>query len=137
MSKLMKYLSYLLLGLGVLLTVLFFLNTDGMTDTYLMYAYILFAVAVTLAIVLPLLNVINNPKSLKKILLSLVVVVVVVGLAYMLASGNPLTNVIIEPEPSPATLKVTDTGLIITYFLFGASVLAIFAGALVNMVKNR
>ena len=133
----MKYLSYLLLGLGVLLTVLFFLNTDGMTDTYLVYAYILFGVAVTLAIVLPLLNVINNPKSLKKILLSLVVVVVVVGLAYMLASGNPLTNVSIDPEPSAATLKVTDTGLIITYFLFGAAVLAIFAGALVNMVKNR
>jgi len=137
MSKLIKYLSYILLGLGALLTVLFFFNSGGMIDTYLAYGYILFGVAVTLAIVLPLLSVINNPKSLKKILLSLVVVVVVVGLAYMLASGNPLTNVSIEPEPSASTLKITDTGLIITYFLFGASVLAIVAGALVNMVKNR
>jgi hypothetical protein len=136
MSKFIKYLSYILLGLAVVITIAFFTNKDGMIDTFLGYAYLLLGVALVLALGLPLLQMIGNPKSFKKVLYSLIVVVVVVGLAYVLASGDPLATTL-DKEPTASTLKITDTGLIITYLLFGASVTAIIAGGIINMVKNR
>ena len=136
MSKFIKYLSYILLGLAVVITIVFFINKEGMLDTFLGYAYLLFGVAIVLALGLPLLQMVGNPKSFKKVLYNLIIVVVVVGLAYLLASGDPLATTLPE-EPSAATLKITDTGLIITYLLFFVSITAIVAGALVNMVKNR
>jgi len=136
MSKFIKYLSYILLGLAVVITIAFFTNKEGMIDTFLGYAYLLFGVALVLALGLPLLQMISNPKSLKKVLYSLILVVVVVGIAYTLASGDPLATTL-DKEPTASTLKITDTGLIITYLLFAASVTAIIAGAVINMVKNR
>jgi phosphoglycerol transferase MdoB-like AlkP superfamily enzyme len=120
----------------VVITIAFFTNKDGMIDTFLGYAYLLFGVALVLALGLPLLQMVGNPKSFKKVLFSLIVVVVVVGLAYVLASGDPLAATL-DKEPTASTLKITDTGLIITYLLFGASVTAIIAGGIINMVKNR
>ncbi|MDP3437033.1 MAG: hypothetical protein Q8S04_07300 [Bacteroidales bacterium] len=136
MSKFIKYLSYILLGLAVVITIAFFTNKEGMIDTFLGYAYLLLGVALVLALGLPLLQMISNPKSLKKVLYSLILVVVVVGLAYLLASGDPLATTL-DKEPTASTLKITDTGLIITYLLFAASVTAIIAGGIINLVKNR
>ncbi|HBG25097.1 MAG: hypothetical protein A2X17_02560 [Bacteroidetes bacterium GWF2_41_61] len=136
MSKFIKYLSYILLGLAVVITIAFFTNKDGMIDTFLGYAYILFGVAIVLALGLPLMQMVGNPKSIKKVIYSLVLVVVVVGFSYMIASGDPLTTTL-ENEPTAATLKITDTGLIITYLLFFVSISAIVAGGVINMVKNR
>ncbi len=136
MSKFIKYLSYILLGLAVVITIAFFTNKEGMIDTFLGYAYLLFGVAIVLALGLPLLQMIGNPKSIKKAIYSLILVVVVVGLAYMLASGDPLMTTL-ENEPTASTLKITDTGLIITYLLFLVSITAIVAGGVINMVKNR
>ena len=136
MSKFIKYLSYILLGLAVVITIAFFTNKDGMIDTFLGYAYILFGVAIVLALGLPLMQMVGNPKSIKKVIYSLVLVVVVVGFSYMIASGDPLTTTL-ENGPTAATLKITDTGLIITYLLFFVSISAIVAGGVINMVKNR
>lgn len=136
MQKFIKYISYLLLGLGLILSIAFFANKDGMLDTYLGYSYILFGVAGVLAIVLPLINVVQNPKSFKKILFSIIIAAVVVGISFALAKGDALT-VVLDKEPSEFTLKATDAGLILTYLLFGAAVVAIVAGGIVNLVRNR
>ncbi|PKO98585.1 MAG: hypothetical protein CVU13_09120 [Bacteroidetes bacterium HGW-Bacteroidetes-8] len=122
--------------MAVVITIAFFTNKEGMIDTFLGYAYLLFGVAIVLALGLPLLQMIGNPKSIKKVIYSLILVVVVVGLAYMLASGDPLTTTL-DKEPTASTLKITDTGLIITYLLFFVSITAIVAGGVINMVKNR
>lgn len=137
MTKFVKYISYLLFGIAAILTIAFFSNQEDMLDTFLFYGYILFGIAALAAIGMPLFNMIDNPKSFKKILINLLIVVVVVGIAYLLASGDPLSNVNITPEPTANTLKITDTGLILVYILFGLSVIAIIAGSVVNMVRNR
>ncbi|MDP3398346.1 MAG: hypothetical protein Q8S23_04295 [Bacteroidales bacterium] len=137
MSKFVKYITYLLIGLAVIITIAFFSNKEAMLDTFLFYGYILFGIAAVAAIGMPLFNMIDNPKSFKKILINLLIVVVVVGVAYLLASGDPLSNVNITPEPTANTLKITDTGLILVYILFGLSVISIIAGSVVNMVRNR
>lgn len=137
MTKFVKYISYLLLGIAVIITIAFFSNQKSMLDTFLFYGYILFGVAALAAIVMPLFNMIDNPKSFKKILVNLLIVIVVVGVAYLLASGNPLANTNITPEPTANTLKITDTGLNLVYILFGISVISILAGSVINMVRNR
>ncbi len=136
MSKFIKYLLYVLMGLGVILTIAFFSNKDGMLDTYLFFAYILFGVAAVLSIVLPLVGMIKNPKSLKKVLFGIILAAVVIGFSYLLASGDPVP-VNTTTEPAASTFKITDTGLIITYLLLGVSFISIIAGSVVNMVRNR
>ena len=73
-----------LIGLAVIITIAFFSNKEAMLDTFLFYGYILFGIAAVAAIGMPLFNMFDNPKSFKKILINLLIVVVVVGVAYIL-----------------------------------------------------
>ena len=138
MAKYAKYILYLLFGLGVLFTVAFLINTenDGMLDAYLSYAYILFGLALLLAIVLPLIGMIENPKSIKNMLFGLILAIVVIGISYLAASGDPVP-VNTTTEPTALTYKITDTGLILVYILLAVSFISIAAGSIVNLVKNR
>lgn len=138
MAKFVKYILYLLFGLGVIFTVAFLINTesDGMLNTYLYYAYILFGLAIVLAIVLPLIGMIQNPKSFKKMLFGFILAAVVIGISYLAASGDPVP-VNVTTEPTALTYKITDTGLILVYILLAVSFISIVAGSLVNMVRNR
>ncbi len=136
MLKFVKYILYLLFGLGVVLSVAFFTNKDGMMDTYLFYAYILFGVAAVLALVLPLIGMVQNPKALKKVLFLVILTAALVGISYLLASGDPVP-VNLSTEPTAMTYKITDTGLVLTYILLAVSFLSIIAGSIVNMVRNR
>lgn len=136
MLKFVKYILYLLFGLGVVLSVAFFINKDEMMDTYLFYAYILFGVAAVLAIVLPLIGMVQNPKALKKVSLLIILTAALVGISYLLASGDPVP-VNLSTEPTAMTYKITDTGLILTYILLAVSFVSIIAGSIVNMVRNH
>jgi hypothetical protein len=136
MLKFVKYILYLLFGLGVVLSIAFFTNKDGMMDTYLFYAYILFGVAAVLAIVLPLIGMVQNPKALKRVLFLVILTAALVGISYLLASGDPVP-VNLSTEPTAMTFKITDTGLVLTYILLAVSFVSIIAGSIVNMVRNR
>ncbi len=136
MSKFAKYILFLLFGLGVLLTILFFINQDGMLDTYLFYAYLLFGIGAVLAIVLPLIGMAQNPKALKKVLFGILLAAGLVVVSYLLASGDPVAVNLAE-EPTAFTYKITDTGLILTYILLAVSFFSIIAGSVMNMAKNR
>ncbi|MFA5712797.1 MAG: hypothetical protein WC960_01300 [Bacteroidales bacterium] len=136
MKKLSNYILLLLFGLGLLLTVIFFINQDGMLDTYLLYAYILFGIALVLAVVLPLVGMARDPKSLKRTLLALVMAAVLIGFSYLIASGNPV-YVNLTEAPSEFTFRATDTGLILTYILLAVSFVAIVGGGIKNFIKNR
>lgn len=138
MAKFVKYLSYALLAITAVLGVLFYAtsNTEGMTEIMLYYCYILFFAAIALALILPLINLLNNPKGFKKIMTNLGAIIVVFGLSYILASGDAL-QVAVNPAPSEFTLKLTDAGLIATYILSVISIVAIVLGGIMNLVKNR
>ncbi len=141
MPKFLKILSYFLLITSFILGVIFYavptdLKENLMTNVLLYFAYILFFATILAAVVLPLMNLLDNPKGLKKGLLSIVVVVVVFGLAFLMSSGKPL-DAVVNPAPSVLTLKITDTGLIVTYILAAVSIIAIVGGGIINMVRNR
>ena len=138
MPKYLKILSYFLLILTLVLGVIFYAAPikDLMSEVMLYYAYVLFFLSILAAILLPLKNFYDNPKGLKKVLIYIAAVVVVFGLSYLMSSGAPL-DVNVEPAPSTITLKITDTGLYVTYILAFCSVLAILYGGISKMIKNR
>ena len=78
---------------------------------------------------------INNPMSLVKLLIGLVVIAVVIAGAYFLAPGTPAVGYLGEPV-SDATLKLTDTILNLTYLLCGSAILALVAGAVMSAFKK-
>ena len=136
MSKLLKYLLYILFAISIVFIIGFFVNEDVMLDPLLYYTYVLVGISFLAIILLPLINLIKNPKGLKKMLMTLVIALVIIGLAYLLSSGDPLlvkTNV----EASESVLKLTDTGLILAYILSAGACLAILSGGIFKISRNR
>ena len=111
-------------------------NNNAPVDNILYGAYV-FA-ALTIAAVffgVVVIGGINNPKSLLKLLLGLVVIAAIVAGAYFLAPGTPAVGYLGEPV-SDATLKLTDTILNLTYLLCGSAILALVAGAVMSAFKK-
>lgn len=136
MSKFTKYLLYVLFAVSLVFIIGFFVNQDAMLDSFLYFAYILVAIALLSAFVLPMFNLLSNPKGLKKMLMFLLLAVVLIGISYVLASSDPLV-VKIDVEASKSALKLTDAGLILTYILSAFAFLSILLGGVVKMVRNR
>lgn len=136
MSKFAKYLLYVLFAVSLVFIVGFFIDQDAVLDSFLYYAYILVGIAILSIVILPLLSLGNNPKGLKRLLMTVVLAVVFVGVSYALASSDPLV-VKINVEANENTLKLTDAGLILTYILSVGAFIAIISGGIIKMVRNR
>ena len=111
-------------------------NNNAPVDTMIYCAYA-FAAITLLAVVFGVVVIggINNPKSLVKLGLGIVVIAAVIALAYVLAPGTPAVGYLGEPV-SDGTLKLTDTILNLTYLLFGGSILALVVGWIVGATRK-
>ena len=132
-DKLIKWLLAILFVVGIVFSfygfaVGFETNGNAPVDNMLYCAYAFAAIAI-FAVILGVVVIggINNPKSLLKLLLGLVVIAGVIAVAYVLAPGTPAVGYI-GPEVPAGTLKLTDTLLNLTYLLFGASLLSLVIG---------
>ena len=152
-SKFTKILEICLLVISLIGLVVFFANnastglytvaneaealaTTGMLDIVLFWAYALVIAAIVLVVVLSIINMAGNKKSLKKTGILLLIAVVLIGVSYLLASGDPIA-VNMEVQPSHATLKMTDTLLNLSYALVVIALLALVWGSVRNLIKNR
>ena len=152
-SKFTKILEICLLVISLIGLVVFFANnastglytvaneaealaTTGMLDIVLFWAYALVIAAIVLVVVLSIINMAGNKKSLKKTGILLLIAVVLIGVSYLLASGNPIA-VNMEVQPTHATLKMTDTLLNLSYALVVIALLALVWGSVRNLIKNR
>ena len=140
-DKLIKWLLALLFVVGIVFSfygfaVGFETTGNAPVDNMLYCAYAFAAIAI-LAVVLGVVVIggINNPKSLLKLLLGLVVIAGVIAVAYVLAPGTPAVGYI-GPEVPAGTLKLTDTLLNLTYLLFGASLLSLVIGWVVGATRK-
>ena len=140
-DKLIKWLLAILFVVGIVFSfygfaVGFETNGNAPVDNILYCAYAFAAVAI-LAVVIGVVVIggINNPKSLLKLVLGLVVIAGVVAVAYVLAPGTPAVGYI-GPEVPAGTLKLTDTILNLTYLLFGASLLSLVIGLVVGATRK-
>ena len=122
--KLYKYLLYALLAISATIIVIFYVQSSSgdfaleniravlgsttMVDGIIWWAYALVALSIVLVVILSLIGLANNKKSLKRAGLVLILTIIVCGISYALASGDPVA-VNIEKLPSESTLKLTDT----------------------------
>ena len=140
-EKIIKWVLVALFVVGVVFSfygfaVGFETNGNAPVDNMLYCAYA-FALVTILAVVFGVVVIggINNPKSLLKLLLGLVVIAAVIAVAYVLAPGTPAVGYLGEPV-SDGTLKLVDTVLNLTYFLFGGALLALVAGWIIGAIRK-
>ena len=137
--KLAKYLKWILLGISAILLVVFFLlphNTasDAMVDTYIIWAYILVALALVLVLAFLLIDVSKTKKSLFTFLALIVGAIVLVAACWLLAPGGEVAT---NAEYTPKISKFSDAALYVTYAMVIASIAAIIWSAISNAIKNR
>ena len=136
MNKVFKITGWVLGLLGIVLGILAFFNGGSAIDLLLRYTYVLFIAAVVIWIGLSIfISGKNNPKNLIKAAGVVVGIAVLVVLAYVLSSGAPAINV--KTQPTTQWLKLTDTMLLLTYFLGGAAIVAIIVGAIRDAFNNK
>ena len=141
-AKIFKWVSWALLIISVVLLLVAFpkfggAGEEGAVTMLLGWAYAMLALALVSVICVGLyVTATTNPKSLIKIGIVLVGVVVVVLVAYLLASGSqPLAYN--GPTPSDSDLKLTDTVLNLAYGFGAAAILAIIVGEVMSAVRNK
>ena len=140
-AKIIKWILAVLFVVGIVFSFYGFLvgfesNGNAPVDNILYCAYA-FALVTIAAVIFGVVVIggINNPKSLLKLLAGLVAIVAVVAVAYVLAPGTPAVGYLGEPV-SDGTLKLTDTMLNLTYFLFGGALLALVAGWIIGATRK-
>ena len=152
MSKFAKILEYVLLAVGVVIIALFYFNNGSgnfslsnlaeilssttLVDGILWWTYALVILAIALIVVLSVVAIFGNKKSLKSTGIVLLIAVVLVAASYFLASGNPVA-VNVATQPSAATFKMTDAILNLTYILFVGVIVSLLGGIVVNAFKKR
>ena len=140
-AKIIKWILAVLFVVGIVFSFYGFLvgfesNGNAPVDNMLYCAYA-FALITIAAVVFGVVVIggINNPKSLLKLFIGLVAIVAVIAVAYVLAPGTPAVGYLGDPV-SDNTLKLTDTMLNLTYFLFGGALLALVAGWIIGATRK-
>jgi len=137
MNKIIKWIMWALMIVGVVLTIFVFTNdgSDSSVNSLLYWTYAMLGIAVVAIIYGIARDSVVAPKNLLKIVFVLVGAVVLVGVAYLLAPGTPAVGYVGEAV-SDGTLKLTDTILNLTYFALGVSIVAILASVVVDSIKK-
>ena len=148
LAKIVSYVLYALMIISVGLALMFYFGkivpgTEGtnmqepvITKTILLWAGILAGLTALLSLIFPIIHMVTNPKAIKQTLITLVGVAVLIFVAWILASDAVLDMPYYEGKDNvPTTLKITDTGLIVTYFLAGLAILSILFSEIVKYFK--
>ena len=112
-------------------------DDNGTVDPLLNWAYIMFGIAVACVILVGLVvGVMNDPKSLIKLLIGLVVIGAICFVVYLMSPGAVPQGFHGE-IPSSGTLKLTDTIMNLTCLAGGLAVLAIVVGEIISAVRTK
>ncbi len=124
-SVIIKVFSWTLMGISALLTVLFYL--DIITENpFIVWAYLLAAIASVLAIAFPVVFFAMYPKTAVKALLALLLLGSILIVGYLFSDSTPIVSAIENPDFSNAGVLVySDTGIFATYILFGFAIITL------------
>jgi hypothetical protein len=129
-----KWVLIVLLALAAVAGALFFAGSLS-EDTLINMGIALIIATAAVTILGALFNMASNPKGAVKMGISLVLFVVVFGIAYALA-GNQLTSLQLEEyKIGVETSKLVGMGLYATYIAFGIAVLVILYSSVVKVFK--
>jgi hypothetical protein len=106
-------------------------------DIALIWGYILLLIASVTAVVFPIVYTIVHPANMVRSLLVLVGVAALIGISYLLSSGEALYIIGYTgtDNSNPGVLKLIDTGLIFNYFVLGLALLSIVYAEISNYFK--
>ena len=135
--KLVKYLSYLLLGVSAALIIAFYAmgTPETMVSTILNWAYILVGIALVSMLVLPLFFR-SGKKTEKSTLIAYGIFALVVLVAVFFSSDAALEGVTTSVEPTAQDLKFTDAGVMAAGLLIAVSFVAIIVGSFKGMFNK-
>ncbi len=138
---------YVLMGVSVVLMLVFYFGTDVpgtadtpmrepvVTETILIWAYVLVGLALVSALIFPAIRMITNPKNAKKTLIGLVGVAVIVFIAWQFSSDEVLPLATENPDNVPHVLKMAGTQLGTMYILLAIAILSIFYTEIRNLFR--
>lgn len=148
-NKLSSILLWVLMGITVFFAIVFFVGgvvpgTEGTryeepkaTNSFIFYAYILFAFTILVTLFFTIRNFILNPRSLKLYVVVIIVTAVLIGLAALLADNTVLDLPHYKGKDNvPRTLFWTDVGLFVAYFLLIIAFLAIIYSVISRYFKK-
>lgn len=134
-SKITTSILWLLFAVSIFLVLLTLMGGDveGAThktpvylDTIMFYTYGILIFCAALVLVLEIINIISSPAKSIKSVISFLLILVVIAIAYLSADGTPLNIPGYEGTDNvPSMLKVTDTGVFTFYVLGIVTVLAV------------
>jgi len=138
-----KFIEYalLLLGVAVFILIMVFDSSTGRGEEgtfvgpIIFWAEILLIVAAILAVVLPSINLAQNPKGAMKSLYGVIAVVVVVLLAYLFSTAEPMTLASGKVVDDYAELIVSDMAIITTYICASVAILAIIGTEIYKLTR--
>ncbi|WP_143962209.1 hypothetical protein [Litoribacter populi] len=106
------------------------------TDIFLYVGYLLIAVGVVAALVMPLIKSLDNPKSLIKTGIGIVALLVLFFIAYSIADSEVIPRYAAAPfNLTPALSQLVGGILITVYFLFGFAILGIIVTEINKIIK--
>ena len=137
MNKIIKWITWALMAVGVVFTVLVFAmnGSDLSVNLLLCWTYVMVALAIASIVYGLVRDTLVNPKFLKTLGIVLGGAVVIVGLAVLLAPGTPAVGYVGAPV-TDGELKLTDTILNLTYFSVAAAIISVIVAAVMDNVKK-
>jgi len=147
MSKFLSVLQYVLLALAALVFILFYFGnvvpgTEGtryeepvITNTALLFAYVLGGASAILVLVFTILNIFTNKKNAIKTGITVGIFLVIVLVASFMATDSLAGMGAKFEEVSVQTLKRVGTGLITMYLLIGLAIVSIVYSEIARYFK--
>lgn len=135
----MKYLSiikYVLGGISAILVFMLFTTGETVVGPALTWAFALLILTAVLAIFMPVISIVQNPKQALRSLLGLGIVAFFLIIAFALSSGKPIDMLGSSVTPTPGQLRFTDTSLYLVYFAMGGAVLSILLGEIAILFRK-
>lgn len=122
-----------LMLIGVVLWLMVIYGGDDSVGPILTWGYIIFFIAIALALVSTVNGVLVNPAGLKNMLIGLGIVVAVFGLSYVLADGSDFATYKVPTDES--TSKLVSTGLNAFYIVGLLAVLSVVYSGVARFFK--
>ena len=133
-SNITRWILYLLLLLSVIPGILFYTGAVD-TDVFLNWGKFMLIVGVVIILIAPVFTFLNNPQNLVKMLISIVLFAVVIGVSYVLATNQLSSLQLEEYGITPETSRLVGMGLIATYITFALAVVAILYSMVIKPFK--
>lgn len=135
LNKFLQIGLYVLLGLTLVFFALFYINGESMTDTVMVWAFILLIITVVLLLAFPIKFFISNPKQGLRFLIALAAFAILYGISYALASGATEAEVYEKSGITSGISRMIGAGMIMTYIIGGLALIGLVYSGISKALK--